>query len=359
MKTVRKWLPNLTLLLIAVIIHFLSANTIWVEKYYSTGIYPYISASLMYLLGWLPFSGGDVFYGIIAIWLIYKIVQQLRFYRLKKITPAALHIFGIKLFRWLLLIYLFFNILWGVNYNRMGIASQLGLFKEIYTPLDLRIIDSMLLHKVNSSKRALLQKKQYLVSTKGLKEGSKDAYERISIRYQFLANHSSSIKPSLWGWLGNYLGFTGYYNPFTGEAQVNTTVPQFLQPFIFCHETAHQLGYAKEDEANFVGYLASIASPDTLFHYSAYLDLFLYTQRNLYKTDSSVVKDFASKLIPEVKADLYEWRQFNKRHKNPVEPIVRLLYSTYLINNQQPAGALSYDEVTGLLIAYYKKFGKI
>ncbi len=359
METIRKLIPNLILLLFAITIHFLSANTIWVEKYYSTGIYPSISASLIFLLGWLPFSVGDVFYGVIAIWLVYKIVQQLRFYRLKKITTAGLHISGLKLFRYLLLIYLLFNILWGINYNRMGIASQLGLSKKIYTPLDLRIIDSMLLNKVNSSKRALLQKKQYSVSTKLLKEGSKDAYERISIRYSFLANHSSSIKPSLWGWLGNYLGFTGYYNPFTGEAQVNTTVPQFLQPFIFCHETAHQIGYAKEDEANFVGYLASITSPDTLFHYSAYLDLFLYTQRNLYKTDSCVVKDFASKLIPEVKADLYEWRQFNKRHKNPVEPIVRWLYSTYLINNQQPAGALSYDEVTGLLIAYYKKFGKI
>ena len=359
METIRKWLPNIILLLIAIIIHLLSVNTSWVEKYYSTGIYPYISASLIYLLGWLPFSVGDVFYGVIAIWLVYKIVQLFEFYRLKKITTSGLHISGLKLFRYLLLIYLLFNILWGINYNRMGIASQLNLRPEKYKSQDLRMIDSILLYKVNSSKRALLQAKPYPISTALLKESTKDAFEHISIRYPFLGNQSSSIKTSLWGWLGNYLGFTGYYNPFTGEAQVNTTVPQFLQPFIFCHETAHQVGYAKEDEANFVGYLAAIASPDTLFHYSAYLDLFLFAQRNLYKTDSFVVKEFASKLIPEVKADLYEWRQFNKRHKNPVEPIVRWLYSKYLINNQQPAGELSYDEVTGLLIAYYKKFGKI
>ncbi len=58
-------------------------------------------------------------------------------------------------------------------------------------------------------------------------------------------------------WLGNYLGFTGYYNPFTGEAQVNTTVPQFLLPNIALHEMGHQIGYAKEDEANFSAYLAA------------------------------------------------------------------------------------------------------
>ncbi len=48
------------------------------------------------------------------------------------------------------------------------------------------------------------------------------------------------------------LGVTGYLNPFTNEAQVNTTVPAFLQPFMTCHEIAHQLGFAPEEDANFV-----------------------------------------------------------------------------------------------------------
>ena len=359
METVKKWIPNLLLLSIAIIIHFLSINSSLIEKYYSTGIYPYISSSLKYLLGWLPFSVGDLLYGLIVIWLIYAVVQAFQFYRHNYISKGGLHISGIKSFKYLLLIYLFFNVLWGINYNRKGIASQLGLRLEKYKAQNLRIIDSILLEKVNSSKLALLQKKQYSVSTGFLKEGTKEAYEHISIQYPFLANHPTSIKPSLWGWLGNYLGFMGYYNPFTGEAQVNTTVPKFLQPYVFCHETAHQLGYAKEDEANFVGFLAATASTDTFFQYSAYLDLFVYAQSNLYKSDSLAVKAFTSQLLPEVKADLHEWSQFNKRHKNPVEPIVRWLYSKYLINNQQPSGELSYNEVTGLLIAYYKKFGKI
>jgi hypothetical protein len=35
------------------------------------------------------------------------------------------------------------------------------------------------------------------------------------------------------------------------------------------------------------------------------------------------------------------------------------MYGKYLQNNQQPSGILSYDEVTGLLIAYYKKNGTL
>ena len=49
--------------------------------------------------------------------------------------------------------------------------------------------------------------------------------------------------------------FLGYYNPFTGEAQVNTNVPAFVIPFTTCHEMAHQIGYASESEASFVGFL--------------------------------------------------------------------------------------------------------
>ena len=163
----------------------------------------------------------------------------------------------------------------------------------------------------------------------------------------------------MWSWLGNNMGFTGYYNPFTGEAQVNTLVPKFLQPFTSCHEVAHQLGYAKEMEASFVGYLAAVASQDTLLHYSVYLDLFMYSNRNLFETDSLAAKEFTKLLIPDVKDDVKEWKAFNKKHRNLFEPIFRWIFGVYLKQNQQPQGVLSYDEVTGFMIAYYKKYGKI
>lgn len=163
----------------------------------------------------------------------------------------------------------------------------------------------------------------------------------------------------MWGWLGNYTGFTGYYNPFTAEAQLNTTVPKFLHPFIACHEVAHQLGYAKEMEANFVGYLAGSNSGDPLIKYSVYLDIFLYSYRNLFIIDSISAKGYKDQLTPAVMKDLKEWADFNRNHSSVVEPLVRMVYGLYLRGNQQPQGVLSYDEVTGFIIAYYKKFGKI
>ena len=75
------------------------------------------------------------------------------------------------------------------------------------------------------------------------------------------------------------------------------------------------------------------------------------------KTDSAAANSFSKGLLPAVKSDLKEWRKFNASHKNPVEPVVRWMYGKYLENNEQPSGMLSYDEVTGFLVAYYKKYG--
>jgi hypothetical protein len=184
-------------------------------------------------------------------------------------------------------------------------------------------------------------------------------YTNLSAVYPFIQYDPPSIKPAIWGWLGNYAGFTGYYNPFTGEAQLNTTAPKFIQPFVACHEVAHQVGYAKEMEANFIGYLAGSVSDDPLIKYSVYLDLFLYANRNLNRSDSNSARLYRKDLIPEVKADLEEWRRFNRLHRTPIEPIARWFYGKFLQGNQQPQGILSYDEVTAFLIAYYKKFRKI
>ena len=261
--------------------------------------------------------------------------------------------------RLLLIIYIVFNTFWGINYNRVGIANQLQLKMDKYKLEDLKTINGMLAEKTNAAKQALINGHIKYPSNKQLFSKVVGAYQQAERVYPFLKYQPVSLKPSLWSWLGNYMGFTGYYDPFTGEAQVNTLVPKFLQPFTSCHEVAHQLGYAKEMEANFVGYLAATASQDSLLLYSVYLDLFMYSNRNLYMTDTAAAKEFTKQLIPGVKADLQEWRTFNKRHRNPVEPVFRWIYGIYLKQNQQPQGVLSYDEVTGFIIAYYKKFGKI
>ncbi|GAB2816955.1 DUF3810 domain-containing protein [Ferruginibacter profundus] len=347
------------LAVLVIIIKLYSADAVRVENGYSVGFYRFITASLRLLLGWLPFSIGDLLYGAAVIWISWKLVRLTRVLVKRQVTRERFINGSLKTLTIFLLLYIVFNAFWGINYNRKGIAYQLGLKMEKYSVEDLKNINALLISKVNAAKQSLVNSKATYPSSQQLFTKVQDNYENIDSLYPFLQYDHQSLKSSMWGWLGNYVGFTGYYNPFTGEAQVNTTVPRFLQPFTACHEVAHQLGYAKEMEANFVGYLAASASKDTLFQYSVYLDLFIYSNRNLRNSDSVSAKIYSQQLLPEIKNDLLEWRAFNRRHKNPVEPVIRWMYGKYLENNQQPQGVMSYDEVTSFLIAYYKKFGKI
>ena len=347
------------LLIIALCVKCFSASAFRVEDSYSNGFYPPVAAFLRHLFGWLPFSFGDILYGSAAIFILWRVVRGIITLFKKRASWRGFGLGCLKIVAIFLAIYIYFNISWGINYNRKGIADQLNLQMPQYSISDLQNLNGMLVEKVNAAKASLVNGNAVYPTSSALFARVRSAYAKLDSTYPFLQYHTVSLKPSIWGWLGNYTGFTGYYNPFTGEAQVNTTVPKFLQPYVCCHEVAHQLGYAKEMEANFVGYLAASASDDTLFHYSVYLDLFFYSNRNLYSMDSVAAKTYSKQLSPAVMADINEWRRFVRNHKNPIEPVIRWIYGKYLQSNQQPQGVLAYDEVTSFLIAYYKKFGKI
>ncbi len=354
----KKWLW-LTLLLFILLIKLWAQNSIWVENNYTKKIYYFISILLRSLFGWLPFSFGDILYFAAGGWLLYVLIRNIRSLFNKQLNRKAVFQKMVKLFLVLIIIYITFNILWGLNYNRRGVATELNLPETGRDTGNIILMQEILLQKVNEKKLALINQHSVYPANHQLFERAKICYDDAAKLYPFIKYKSPSVKSSFYGSWGNYLGFTGYYNPFSGEAQVNTTVPKFLLPYITTHEIAHQIGYAKEDEANFVGYLAAVNSTDTLFQYSAYLDLFIYANREVYYFDSTLSKKAVTLLKPEVRADLEEWRKFNLEHRSFIEPAIRWMYGKYLQANKQPEGLRSYNEVIKMLTAFYKRFGKI
>lgn len=329
-----------------------------VERWYSNGIYPIISRSQRIALGWIPFSVGDILYAAAIIYLIVKLIKVIRT-MLRKQAHKKFWIHSIrKLVFFMLVVFAMFYSFWGLNYSRLGIQHSLLLPVENYSKDDLLAVVDQLVVRLNELDSSARLDRKSLHHKKDLFAEAHDAYDSLKLKEPALAYHSRSVKPSIYSYLGNYLGFTGYYNPFTGEAQVNTTVPVFVQPFTTCHEMGHQLGYAKENEANFAGFLSARSSADPAFRYSVYFDMYLYSRRYLYNIDSNLLKQYDKRLSQFVKDDYKELRLFWKQHENPVEQLVDIVYGQYLRANQQPSGKLTYSEVIAWLIAYYKKYGK-
>lgn len=346
------------LILLTILIKWASWYPEWVEKHYTYGVYPIISKTQRFLFGWIPFSIGDIFYGFLVLVIIYRTIQFFRLLIRKKITR---HYFTSALQQaifFFLFVYVFFNLLWGLNYNRKGVSYQVGIEVKKYSLDELDTLTTILETKLNHFAEMVneLQRDSFN-RKKALFRETVTVYRNAAQKFPFMKYEPASVKPSLFSYAGNYLGFQGYYNPFSGEAQVNTTIPRFLEPFVTAHEIAHQLGYGKENEANFVAFLACKQYPSPVFQYSLYFDMYNYAIGEVYRRDTSLARSFQEKLHPQVKADIKEYRDFYNRHRSPLETVIMWGYGHYLKANNQPGGKQTYNEVVAWLIAYYKKFG--
>lgn len=350
----------LLLLAIAVLVRVFSFNENWVERFYTFGFYPLISKTLRMLLGWIPFSIGDLLYIAAFVWLILKTWKLLKLVKARKAKEYLSWVLLRKYLKLGLLVYIVFSLFWGLNYYRQGIEKQLGVELQPYSVNDLFTLTTVLQQRMNSlaEKVDSVQRLQYNQNKIVFEKGAA-TYQQLQSQYTYLAYNNHSIKSSLFTPVGHWFGFTGYYNPFTAEAQLKTSIPVFLKPFVITHEIAHQLGYAKENEASFVAYLACKNSGDINFLYSAYFEMYRDALNECRLTPNNEITDTISKNIhPRVKWDTRDLRLYLLHNQNFIEPFMSGAYDSYLKLNNQPKGKATYNEVIAYLVAYMKKFGK-
>lgn len=313
-----------------------------VEYWYANGVYPYISSGFHFSLGWIPFSLGDLLYCGVIVW------AALRFWNFaSNVWRKGLRNWGgkamllhhfLRLLTLLAWVWLVFHVLWGFNYYRKSIPDQFGFVVE------------------RPSKKELLQFTQYV-----LYETNRYALELKTSPLKTNTHDNCSIvnsnlpKPSLFGIIGNYMGYGGYYNPFTGEAQINAHMPAFMLPFIAVHEKAHQLGYAKESEANFMGYLAALQSKDSCLKYAANLEMFIYANNALRRSDSVAAKNNFKALSPIAIKDLKSYKAFFQQYQGPIDDFTTWFYTKFLRMNNQPEGIYSYNRGMVYVMRYLNK----
>lgn len=363
-----RWVKLGILFSISLIISIFSLFPEQVEQLYSLGIYPALASTLRILTRWVPFSVGDILYAWVCLILLIGLLRLIRLLYRRELTRARLILMGLNFLSTVLWVFIVFQLMWGLNYHRLGIAHQLRINKNTYTKEEVTSLAHRLIDKLNECRRQIGDSVLPSPSLDTLYREAYRSYQTASYEYEFLNYRNRSVKPSLYSGIADYMGFTGYYNPFTGEAQLRTDVPRVLIPYITLHEMAHQLGYASESEANFVGYLAALASRNVYVRYSVYLDLFSYAQGEQvrmygkekdYSQFEAVLLQNRLSLDTLVKKDRKEIREFFYKRRNRISPAVSSLYDQYLKLNKQWEGLNSYNEVVGWLIAYQKKYGKL
>ena len=322
-----------------------------VETYYSLGFYKYLSMASRTLFGWAPFSMGDVFYILItflALRWLYLNIRRLRF------EPIS---FIVDIVATVSIVYFMFHALWGFNYYRLPLHKSLGLDAE-YTTEELVATTKRLIDKSNAMHREL----GYADSTKidlpytqqEIFDKAENGYDNIISEFPSLAYRPTSIKKSGWSLGLTYMGYSGYYNPFSGEAQVNNLIKTYKFPVVSCHEMAHQVGYAAENEANFIATLTSVHNDDPYIQYAGYIFALRYCVNEIARRDMPTYEALLPTINFGILESYREMREFWGAYENPFEVFSKHFYNYFLKANNQSRGIMSYNYMVALIVNYYE-----
>ncbi|WP_158795253.1 DUF3810 domain-containing protein [Pedobacter sp. L105] len=328
---------------IAVLIFLFGLSSTAVESVYSEGLYQYTSVAQRFISSKVPFGLGDLLYALLilyCLWSIFSVIQK----AYRKQINKQLIIFRLSSF--LLWVYIVFKLIWGLNYSRPSVSRQLGISNKKYTTEELILLGDFLIKKINKAgEQVTTHHAQKTFTIKELESRAKFSYDKLALINPFFRYHNPAVKPVLSEWLVTKIGIEGYYAPPSGEANVNMRLPSTELPFVTCHEISHELGIAREDEANLYGYLVSINSPDLYFRYSGYYNIL----RNvLFEIRIKSPEDFArliKKINPATLADFQAEQDFWAKYNGDMSAYMNTALDKFLKINNQKKGTDSYQDI--------------
>lgn len=334
------------------LLYLLESHPNAIEHYYSDGFYLFICRVFHPFFNLFPFSIGDVFYIVLVAIFVYSLARLIRLLFKKQFRKAGILVLGaiITVQSLALAFYLF----WGLNYFRPSAAERLKLTDTDYSTQQLAAVAEILIDSANIT-RSRLQKEDTIQNNASIYQTAKAAVKTLSASSASFYTYDPDIKSSLFSWALNYMGTSGYYNPFTSESQLNSRMPYFLKPFVACHEMSHQMGYGAEDEANFVGFLAGIDSRNRLLRYSAYHEAVGEFMLDLMIRDSVLHKQVRACVSPQLHHDFVVEHNYWLRYESQIETISSLFYDNFLKANNQPQGLMTYNRMIRLVISWYDK----
>jgi hypothetical protein len=332
----------------------------FVTNFYTRNVFRYISLPIKWLVNLVPFSVAEILLIIAAVALpVVLIITVIRCFYYRSARPAAkygLHL--VSLASVILIMYVLFG---GFNYNALTFARRYGYDVRESTVQELMDLCVCLNEKAAECRNDLATDENGVVTTDmtvyEMIEKAGAGYEAISGRFPEFGSFYPKAKPAILSEGMCYLMISGIYPYIIPEAVVNYKTPSAELPHTICHEMAHQRGVAREDEANYVGYLAAVNNPDVFFRYSGYMEALSYCLSALGRA-SSVAYDQVRPLIhkgimKDLSAASAFWSSFEEKNELPAK-ISAAVNDTYLQIQNIPDGTRSYGRVVDLLLAEYR-----
>ena len=347
---------------------------------YTTRIYPIIGTLLSPISGFFPFAVGDIFIALSIAWVIFypiyeiglrkKLARRYFFLAAKRGSyPKKKVVFG-RVAEYLLWVYAWFYIAWGLNYSQPNIYDRIGMkpvevSEAKFKAFAYQYADSLNALSISSDIAGSSIFSDSIVDN-GLKNRVRDAvlkeYNKIGYKEGINApfNQHPHAKTMVFTPLSSMSGVTGSMGPFFCEFTLNGDILPHDYPATYAHEFAHFLGVANEGEANFYSYIVCTASADKQVRFSGYYHIFFHVLNNVFdilgeKEGERFLKHIRPEIIQLAKSDRRYW--LSKRCK-ALDAAQDFIFELYLKGNHVAEGRKSYSGVIGLILAWEEKTKK-
>ena len=368
----RHWLLLVLLLLVTLV----KMIPLW-GFIYTTRIYPIIGTLLSPISGFFPFAVGDIFIALSIAWVIFypiyeiglrkKLARRYFFLAAKRGSyPKKKVVFG-RVAEYLLWVYAWFYIAWGLNYSQPNIYDRIGMkpvevSEAKFKAFAYQYADSLNALSISSDIAGSSIFSDSIVDD-GLKNRVRDAvlkeYNKIGYKEGINApfNQHPHAKTMVFTPLSSMSGVTGSMGPFFCEFTLNGDILPHDYPATYAHEFAHFLGVANEGEANFYCYIVCTASADKQVRFSGYYHIFFHVLNNVFdilgeKEGERFLKHIRPEIIQLAKSDRHYW--LSKRCK-ALDAAQDFIFELYLKGNHVAEGRKSYSGVIGLILAWEEK----
>lgn len=301
------------------------------------------------LWSWLPCSAWELLLVLLIAAVIAGLVFAIRKKRMLGFFCALLELLE-------LLAFLFVG-LWGLNHFAPTIGEQTGLAIGQYSTDQLKNAARYYAARASELSAQVERDEQgdvVLPEFSVLSDEAVAAYGRLAAVNDRYALRVGRVKTLLSSQAFAYMGITGVYICYTGEPCVSTKTYSLSQPFTSCHELGHSLAVAREDEANYLAFLACRASEDVLFRYSGYYCAFIYCYNALCAEDGAVAQSLWQLCSDELAHDCNVHVEHNTQYEGKVQAAASAVNDAYLKTFDEP-GVKSYGLVVDYLIAEYLK----
>lgn len=326
------------------------------ESVFSQGLYVWISSGLGYVMSLTAISVSEIvvfalFIAVIVLTVIYTVRFLMRrttwlgFYRG---FLTVLLIFAIALNA--------FHFTWGLNYCRPTLYSLMDLEVLKHTEDDLFSLCMRLTDEANALRGKVMTDESGIFM---LNPDSDDVFTRVQEAYSFAGKDYPLISRSVYkakpvssSRLMSSAGISGVFMPVLSEANANVDQPDIALPFTAAHETAHYLGFARENEANFWAYIVCSSSENSDIRYSGTVNALMYCLSAAKKAAPERYSDLTDRFSEGLRADIVNYTDYWKDYRGAAADIFTDLNDAYLKFNAQEDGVLSYGGVVDLLLAF-------